>query len=1795
MKISLRIQAASIVLLAVLSSVQAQNCGGTGSAGVDGSPMDTVSPRYVKVALNGRPLPDEKPQGKAEADHEKEQTYVDMSTLGLRHMVTDVYVPLAGSELALQVTRNYAPLVWNDGASFFPSERRDLPFGPCWGSNLGAHIELNGVYTAGNSFQGDINVIDDEGQSFRFYNGAGASYVPFPSSHMEQDNYLATMQRTSSGQLVLTKKYGTKLTFERAGDPVTLWVDRRTPYASSNEYSFFRLVSIQDRFGNQLNHVYYSGNTTLIPDEIQFAAQPSQKIVITKTNGLVTGVTDPNGNTTSYAYNNSSLPDIMDGANRIVFPVGPIEQPSMLVSVTAPQAEYGTVAGTEHAALSKATSGAVVQYSYTSMIEDEYGPYASIHLPVLGEYFSINLNVITNANGIQTVVYYQLDTSRLQNINGTQYPLNGNPPYVTRVMQLGAESSSPGGIVTYHETVLSTYENDTALVGESNDTVDGIKQNVVTDAMGNKRIYTWSGIDLVPSMVVPGGLASYLPQKSIVFTGMTISYQDANGTGLGSESYTFDLASNLSVSSATDISGNTHSYTYGDSWDISAIYPSLPTTTVPYRNYSDPTQQMDADGQVKTFEYANPYRVMTKSVDEAGRTVQNTVDSLERRTSESIRDTAGTEIQHTDFQYGNSTFPSFLTAKIVRKLGGETQAWTKDLETDYVPDSCGRVWKEIVDPSGLNLVTENHYDLNNNKTSVKDPRGNTTTFVYGADNRLREIDYPAVNSTVAKKFYVYDKNGNKVEEKDENGVATLCHYDTFNRVTVQVRDMNGNETIDSAAAEPDLVTQFAYNAVNSKTGVTDPDGNVTTMDYDGLQRLVTVTDPRGKTKTFAYGANSGGSDFDSSSFKPTQITDESGYETYLAYDNLYRPTQKLELYASTGPGGGSGGALTQYSYDPVGNQLSVTDPLGHTTSTDYDALNRPVLVTYADGYTHQTGYTTTGLKYREIDELGRETDTQYDAARRVLQVAGAQVDNGYGTQARPVTQYGYDANGNRTSMINPLGKEWDYAYDARNRKTQEQQPGVVNGLSGPLVRPTLATSYDLVGNVLTTLDPMGSLLGTVDPTLFRTEYTYDPANRKLTQTSPSVPLYPSGVGRPQTSYAYDKAGNILTLTDPDGHATTNTYDALNRLLTTTDGAGNVVTNGYDDVGNKTSVQDGNGHTTTFAYDGLKRNTRITDALGHATAFTFNALLKTKRTDAVGEDTTYTYDSRNRLTDVAYAVHSLDNRHQTYDAAGNLLAVAEGNQPSNRADVAYTYDALNRVLTEKSNGATHQYAYDLANNRVGVKYGGTNRTVISIYDALNRLIALSEGVGVNDYFYDLNGNVVSRQMGSGNPFLVSTAITTTYDLLNRRATISGVTSTVTAYAYGQLYDAASNLIQETEVLSGLAGRTVTNTYDGANRLTNEASVGASTTGTAYVYDAANNRTQKTVNGTATTYAYNAANQLTGQTTGGATTSYTYDANGSRQSRGGDAYVYDGENRLSQLTQGGLVYKYAYDYRTRRIARTENDVTTQVVFSGGTSVQEYDNFGTVQAEYIRGSDWGGGVGGILYSLRNGGTNIFHYNGRGDVVAQTSWAGSIGYQAQYEAFGKRVAEVGSTADRQKANTKEEDPTGLLNEGFRYRDLDSGTFITKDPTAFALAMGDDYWIIDGQKTETQSGSAAMGYRAALALNRQTSAQSTPPTSTAKDEKYSQAYQVNNAQGEASQGEVPHMRMHVVDPGEINWYTDVSDNPWSKFDPDGLRDVYVAIWNPNFGAFPPKVGHAAAFEMNGTPIMSSFPKNGGP
>lgn len=180
-----------------------------------------------------------------------------------------------------------------------------------------------------------------------------------------------------------------------------------------------------------------------------------------------------------------------------------------------------------------------------------------------------------------------------------------------------------------------------------------------------------------------------------------------------------------------------------------------------------------------------------------------------------------------------------------------------------------------------------------------------------------------------------------------------------------------------------------------------------------------------------------------------------------------------------------------------------------------------------------------------------------------------------------------------------------------------------------------------------------------------------------------------------------------------------------------------------------------------------------------------------------------------------------------------------------------------------------------------------------------------------------------------------------------------------------------------------------------------------------------------------------------------------------------YIWDSQNRLASVTlPDGSVHRYAYDYRTRRVGTSRSGVSlppssTAITFSSGLSVAEWESTNPSSlisdpsspvVEYTRGPDMGGGVGGLLYTSRSESASLsasrtLRYNlsnGRGDIVAQADQYASLTWTASYEAYGKRTRQTGENKDKQRGNSKDEDPTGLLNEGFRYQDIETSVWLS-------------------------------------------------------------------------------------------------------------------------------------------------------
>lgn len=1541
------------------------------------APADYASgTRYRKIALNGRPMPDEKPQHSAETDEEKEETYVDAMTTTLRHSTTDVYIPIPGSPLTLSARRNIASETWTMRNGLRPHERPDRPFGVGWTSNLTPNVDI--VVTPDRPSY--AYVTDENGASHRFIRAAG-TWIPMPTSNVESIDYLAKFDGTT-----FSNKFGNRVIFEPTTIVQSISADRVGGSHSNETHTYLRTKQVIDRMGVVVNYSYIS-NSTVIPMLISLAGHPDQTIYIAHdNNGLITSIWDPNGNRTQFFYQKKpvihewTLTEVKGADNGVTrYGYDFSEEPDQTLLIRGESA-----VPKQHCDVTSIQDPMGNVYSFTYDFDHTKQAYSAVH--------------------------------------GAYYTQTGLPRLVTRV-------DLPGNIgyasFQNHSSIAVTYGSDLLNMVPSL-TSTSICRSQVTDAEGKTTTYLFDQgeVHTVNSDTVSAETSG---GKIVYFKKMTI----AHPTG-GSEVYTFDPSAGMALKSSTDISGNTTNFDYINAWSVPSSYYSVFPIAGFNTFYNDPTSQTNAQGHTKTFTYGTEWRIMSSSTDEESRKTEYALDSLGRRTSEIVKASSGATVQQTNFTYGNSSFPGVVTQKTVKTLSGDP-SWARDLVTSYSLDQSGRVASETVNPGGLTLTTYYTYDSNGNKLSSTDPNSHTTYFEYDRKNRLAWVTY----ADGSDKNLSYDLRGNKIEETDENGNVTTFQYDALNRLT---------RTAKSDGAGQIIAVQYGYNRVGSKTSVIDAKGVSSTMEYDAIQRLTKTTTPAGDT-TLLYGANSGGSAFDSSAFKPTSSTDPRGYTTTVIYDSLYRPTNRSIAYGSEQY------ANSTLAYDKVGNLISETDPLSKTTTTNYDTLNRPINVTLADGSIVRTYYTASGLKWKASDELSRNTEIEYDAAARPIKTLSPILS---GT-TRATTQSVFDGAGNIVAVINPLGKQTDFTFDSRNRKKTETGPEVFDAQSGNSLRPVTLWDYDNVGKVI----------GVTDPNGYTTNTEYDDANRPVRAKAPAV-VDPSDSAskRPTVITTYDANGNVLSVTDANGHTTTNVYDTLNRLTSTTDAAGITVSYEYDAEGNRTKVTDGNLHSTLFEYDGLNRNTRITNVANQSTSFAYNALNKTSRTDANGQTTSYTYDNRHRLITVSYSIDSSGNRTHSYDPVGNLLSVVELGK-GGKADVAYTYDALNRVITEISGGITHQYEYDLAGNRLKTTYGGSGLVIDSTYDALNRLSTMVENGRTTTYRYDLNGKVLEKELPGG------TLTETTYDAMGRILSIQESVGNSDLSLTLQKYDLGGNVkaVEERYFSGSLTNRTVRNSYDSANRLNEEVvdlgSNGVVDITTNYVYDAGNNRTEKTVvggtNAGVTTYTINNLDQVVALSSTSGSTSFTYDTNGNRKVRTKgvqtDTYTYDGENRLTELVKtipdAGLTtgtFGYTYDYRTRRVERDESGAggnTTKIVFSGGLSCFETES-GARTVEYIRGSDYGGGVGGILYTLRGSAPSFNHYNNRGDVVAKTDGAGILTYQAQYEAFGKRLREEGTTSDRQKMNTKEEDPTGLVNHGFRYFDLETEGWLTRDPAGF-------------------------------------------------------------------------------------------------------------------------------------------------
>ena len=243
----------------------------------------------------------------------------------------------------------------------------------------------------------------------------------------------------------------------------------------------------------------------------------------------------------------------------------------------------------------------------------------------------------------------------------------------------------------------------------------------------------------------------------------------------------------------------------------------------------------------------------------------------------------------------------------------------------------------------------------------------------------------------------------------------------------------------------------------------------------------------------------------------------------------------------------------------------------------------------------------------------------------------------------------YDADVNAIQRVDARGVVTNYTYDALDRIAAVSYPGG----SGENVTFTYdQTGHGFgIGRLTSVSDAAGTL-----------SLTYDERGNELSESRVQ------GSATLVTAYTYDAASRVLSIAYPSGAVVTYARDKMGRVTGVTakqgGGASQTVVSAvsYEPFGPVTGLSYGNGIAETRSFD---QDYRMTKLAGGSV-----------------QSLTYTYDAANNVLSIADGVASANSQALGYDVLNRLASAAGGS-----GNLGYAYDANGNRLKETAPPAT----------------------------------------------------------------------------------------------------------------------------------------------------------------------------------------------------------------------------------------------------------------------------------------------------------------------------------------------------------------------------------------------------------------------------------------------------------------------------------------------------------------------------
>jgi RHS repeat-associated protein len=779
---------------------------------------------------------------------------------------------------------------------------------------------------------------------------------------------------------------------------------------------------------------------------------------------------------------------------------------------------------------------------------------------------------------------------------------------------------------------------------------------------------------------------------------------------------------------------------------------------------------------------------------------------------------------------------------------------------------------------------------------------------------------------------------------DPAGNSLQLNYDSQLRIS-NIVDAIGQDT-------SLLYTNTAYPF--AITEVVDPFGRTADFQYDASGMLIQTTDVLGLSSQMIYGTNEFvtalvtpyGTNLFSTSVPANrgsgvtwlQATDPLGQTEFVQFDNgdfnqdippVAQLPHGIEFYEDQrsrhtrywdknayAQGAGDITQATTYHWCIIQDQASA--------SRLPESIKKPLEYRYWYNYPNQI------ISY-----------TVQDASINKPAVTARVLDDG-------TTQLYYNqfnAFGNLTNAIDPVGRNFTYVYATnnidlievrmtRNGKNELQASRTYNSQHQPLTvtdvaGQTTTKTYNARGQILTTTDPLGEI----------TTFSYDTNGYLLSVMGPLQDT------NDVTSFSYDSFGRQRTMTDTEGYTFTFDYDAMDRITQKTYPDGTYDQFVYNRL-DLEAIKDRLGRWTTNTYNAIRQLASTQDPLGRVTQYEWCRCGAAKSLiDPMGRETTWTYDVQSRPvvkqfpdgSTITYTYENSTSRLMTRQDENGQHTVYEYYPDNNPKRASYPDSVVPTPAVT--------YTYDPDYNRALTMQDGVGETVYSYYP-ITPIPALGAGKlatvagpltnSAVAYQYDQLGRVVSRSING-----VATLLT--YDILGREAgetnvlgafqhTYLGATLFVASDGYpngqtnlyryynnlgdrhleqlthlkpdgtllsslGYAYDAVGEILLLTNSLDTSTGAIWALGYDAANQLTSATSMqnGATNQTFAYIYDLDANRLAEQIGTTTNLAAYNALNQMVA---------------GSVMPTNA-AYAWDAEHRLVAVTVSNCLTQFTYD--------------------------------------------------------------------------------------------------------------------------------------------------------------------------------------------------------------------------------------------------------------------------------------------